>query len=132
MLVKGRGTAASLARRIAASASAALFPLPTSCVGAAMRGGTLLLFISITLTTPQPPCRSYEQVHDAVRHAVCDRRVFDAFLPTLVLAIGGGGCAPLSLGGEGRPMEGRSAVMRTAPLARRKATLHPYQHKQTT
>lgn len=37
---------------------------------------------------------SYEQVHDAIRHAVCDRRIFDAFTPTLMLAIGGGGYIP--------------------------------------
>ncbi|KAI8468045.1 MAG: hypothetical protein J3K34DRAFT_523249 [Monoraphidium minutum] len=37
---------------------------------------------------------SYEQVHDAIRHAVCDTRVFDGFVPTLMLAIGGGGYIP--------------------------------------
>lgn len=37
---------------------------------------------------------SYEQVHDAIRHAVCDRRVFDGFVPTLMVAIGGGGYIP--------------------------------------
>jgi hypothetical protein len=30
-------------------------------------------------------------VHDAIRHAICDKRIFDDFIPTMMLAIGGGG-----------------------------------------